>query len=127
MPDPKLQKLVAELRETIRKNDAVGIVMLSSPKNMEWGMEIETSWTCFKVENTPDGKLAIRMRNKKAEHTDMEKYKALTTDTIGTVLGFIDLLEHMKGIMEMLRGKIAETGMEITHRSTDEGPSEPPK
>jgi len=121
MPDTKLQKLVAELGERIKKSDVAGIVLLSSPKNMEWGIQVEATWTCFKLEETPDGKMVLRMRNKKAEHTDMEKYKALTNDTIGTVLGFIDLLEHMKRLMESLRAEIAKTGMEIHHRSTDEG------
>ena len=123
MPDPKLQKLVREIGETLRKNDVTGIVLLSSPKHMEYGIQLETSWTCFKVERTPEGQMAIRMRNKKAEHTDMEKYKALTTDTIGTVLGFIDLMDHIKAMLEGLRAAIAKTGMNIQHRSTDEGPS----
>ena len=50
MPDTKLQKLVAELGERIKKSDVAGIVLLSSPKNMEWGIQVEATWTCFKLE-----------------------------------------------------------------------------
>lgn len=126
MPDPKLKEVMKEIQAVLAKHDVAGLVILSSPKHLEYLLQLEASWTCMRLE-VP---LAIRFRSLAKDFPSKADQKRCTEESLGTVIGLADVALNLSQQLSRIAvhiGKHFGSVEHFTRAEPPEDPSDPPR
>lgn len=122
--DPKLKEAMEEIRSVLKKYDIAGAVTLASPTHSEYMNEISPSWSCARIETTPEGKKSVRFKATIAEYGSKESRDAAALATVHMLLQIRDIggqtYQMFDAIAEQLEGQ-----MIITHKPFHTGEPTP--
>lgn len=117
MPDELLIKVAKEVEGVLKDHDVGGLVILGSKDFSHYLFQLETSWTCFKLQ---DGML--RIRSKKQDYRNVDEQRRILAWSAGLLLGIVELAHSRADILEEIILRVKQAGVEIDHVSKDEGP-----
>jgi len=113
MPDPKLKLVAAEIQAVLEKHDVAGWVALSSKTHSEYVYVLSPTWSAITVQQVQEG-AALRLKSLAKDYPDKATQKKHLEDTIGSVLGLMNLAERAhRDLMKL--AKMAGEKMDITH------------
>lgn len=117
MQDPNMEEARKEIVAILQKRDLMGAVTISGKTRSGFFCEISPTWSCAKMEETPQGP-AIRIKSKREDYASLAEQKQHVELTVN---GFMGLLEVHKFIGQTLLGVITLIGkkMDIHSVSTD--------
>ena len=122
--NPEEQKQIAacteEIRQVLKKYDFAGVFAITGKDTSRYMFEVEPSWSCLKLEKTPDGGFGVRFKSAMKTGSAAEKQKGF--DTVGLVMGLLDAAQTNVEQLTTL-AKMIGKHVEITHESR--GLSEP--
>lgn len=104
MPDPKLKGAMQEIEEILKSHDVAGMVLISSPTSIEF-LNFFPTWTCLTF--NPQTK-ELRLKCKRSDYPNEDSHKRILTDSIGTLMGFIDASRERADAMEQLVIRISQ-------------------
>lgn len=120
MPDPTLQQAMEEIKAILRKHDVAAVVLLSSPKHMEFLYGLTPTWSCAKLEPHPDGGEAIRIRSSRDEYVSEDAQRQCLEYTIGMFMGFFSLLKQAEDQMLNITALLGQH-FDVEHTQAFEG------
>lgn len=121
MPDPKLKAAAAEIQAVLLKYDIAALVTLASQAHMEFLFHVNPSWSCASVEGPFVGGSILRIRANRADFPDLESHHKVVTDTVGMMLGFLDVEKKHVDQLEKILFVIAKDLPDIQHVSQRDG------
>ena len=108
MPDPKLKQAAEEIKAILKRHDITATVCLQSQGHLEFLRVLEATWSCARLEPTPDGG-EIRIRAKRADFESADAQKQMVSDTAGMVFGFHHHAEQEAAIFARLLALLSQT------------------
>jgi len=117
MQDPNMEEARKEIVAILQKRDLMGAVMIAGKTRSGFFHEISPTWSCAKMEDTPQGP-AVRIKSKRTDYNSLAEQKEHVEATVN---GFMGMLEVHKFIGQTLMGVIQMIGqkMDIHSVSTD--------
>lgn len=98
----ELAPALDEIAAVLKKHDVMGFIILSNATHTDFRMEVETSWTCAKIENNAQGETGIRVRSKRAEYASAEAQKEAIAHTIGSFVTTSDVLRVLQDQLQRM-------------------------
>ena len=121
MPDPKLQQAINEIDAVLTKHNIAGIVFVASESHAHYLHHLQASWNACYMENTPKGE-ALRVRCKRADYPTRDAWRLAMKNSVGTIMGFIDVCKNTAEALTGLAVRIAATGNTIEHMTKEDPP-----
>jgi hypothetical protein len=122
MPDPNIQEALEEINLILRGRDLAGVILVASPSHTHFDLKLDASWNAIRFERDPEGNIALRVRLKSSEYPSKEIAKKVGELTAGTLLGFLDVIDHVRPKLGDISERIARELNLVSHVSKDEGP-----
>lgn len=114
-----------EIKAVLRKYDAAGFVILSSPTHMEFLHHFDPDWLPMFWEKPPGEVPGIRFRCRRADYPSVEAWKESMKSGAGFILGTVDVLRKHLECYESLAVQMGKS-MVVSHTTIDEGPHDNP-
>lgn len=103
-----------EIKDVLEKHDICGVVMLASQTHVEHFTKVHASWSCARY----DGEM-VRFYAKLEDFPSLEAQKECVTDTIGIMVGLMDVCRDMADQLQKLLEHLSHK-FQITHRTRAE-------
>jgi hypothetical protein len=108
--DPKLKNAMKDIKAILDKYDINGSIVLHSPGFGEHFMKVDASYSCAKIEPSPQG-LQFKIKAKKEELQKIE-------DTVNTIIIIDDLISYHQDVCLQVMKSVKQT-LEIDAQKGD--------
>lgn len=96
----RLKEAMEKIKPILAEYDCGAIVLLASPKAMEYFYAFTPSWALTQMIEVPGQGMVLRVRSKRSDFHSLEAQKAATEATVGLFAGFAHLLAKVSRDME---------------------------